>query len=63
MPVNIIGVLRLPVSNCSGKVGRPLLFIGKLEAMARPKVWTQGDGDSTLVYTPSTTRAEEYMGL
>ncbi|EEQ98614.1 conserved hypothetical protein, partial [Perkinsus marinus ATCC 50983] len=35
----------------------------KLEAMARPKVWTQSDGDSTLVYTPSTTRAKEYMDL
>ncbi|KAF4749176.1 hypothetical protein FOZ62_000681 [Perkinsus olseni] len=35
----------------------------KLEAMARPKVWTQSDGDSTIVHTPSTTRAKEFMDL
>ncbi|EER14568.1 conserved hypothetical protein [Perkinsus marinus ATCC 50983] len=45
------------------KHNRSVKATRKLEAMARPKVWTQGDGDSTLVYTPSTTRAEEYMGL
>merc|ERR1712188_277924 len=32
-----------------------------LEAMAKPKVWAQTDGEATTVHTPFTTRAKELM--
>jgi len=35
----------------------------KLESMAQPKVWAQGDGETTTVHTPFTTRAKELMDL
>jgi len=34
-----------------------------LEAMAKPKVWAQTDGEATTVHTPFTTRAKELMDL
>ncbi|CAE7567469.1 IQUB [Symbiodinium sp. CCMP2456] len=35
----------------------------KLESMSQPKVWAQGDGETTTVHTPFTTRAKELMDL
>jgi len=35
----------------------------KLESMAKPKVWAQGDGETTTVHTPFSTRAKELMDL
>lgn len=35
----------------------------RLESMAHPKVWAQGDGETTTVHTPFTTRAKELMEL
>merc|ERR1711913_159392 len=34
-----------------------------LDAMAKPKVWPQNDGETTIVHTPFTTRAKELMDL
>jgi hypothetical protein len=34
-----------------------------LEAMAKPKVWAQCDGEATTVHTPFTTRAKELLDL
>lgn len=33
------------------------------EAMCKPKVWAQNDGETTTVHTPFTTRAKELMDL
>merc|ERR1719420_1494857 len=35
----------------------------RLESMSQPKVWAQGDGETTTVHTPFTTRAKELMDL
>jgi len=35
----------------------------RLETMSQPKVWAQGDGETTTVHTPYTTRAKELMDL
>lgn len=35
----------------------------RLESMSQPKVWAQGDGETTTVHTPYTTRAKELMDL
>merc|ERR1719389_103165 len=35
----------------------------QLESMSKPKVWAQGDGETTTVHTPFTTRAKELMDL
>jgi len=34
-----------------------------LEAMSKPRVWAQQDGETTTVHTPFTTRAKELMDL
>ncbi len=35
----------------------------ELKSMTEPKVWAQGDGETTTVYTPFTTRAKELQDL